>query len=72
MGISVGFSLLNSLDTSKIKKKEQYVEYVLHIGDDKYALLILESDANNFEEKFSKLQIDSYDDFINEFGHMVQ
>ena len=45
---------------------------MLHIGDDKYALLILESDANNFEEKFSKLQIDSYDDFINEFGHMVQ
>lgn len=71
MGIHVGYSLINSLDISKIKKKECFVEYVLHIGQQKHSFLVSESVANDFEDKFNKIEIDSYDSFIREFGSMI-
>lgn len=71
MGIHVDYSLLNSLDTSKIKKKERFVEYVLHIGDDKHSFLVEESISSDFEEQFSKTEINSYSKFVKEFGPMI-
>lgn len=71
MGIRVNYSLINTLDTSKVKKKQRFVEYVLHIGDETYPFLVEESISNDFEEKFSKMEINSYNKFINEFGSMI-
>lgn len=71
MGIHVDYSLLNSLDTSKIKKKERFIEYVLHIGDDKHPFLVEESISSDFEEQFSKIEINSYSKFLKEFGSMI-
>lgn len=71
MGIPVNYSLLNSLDTSKIKKKERFIEYVLHIGDETYPFLVEESISSDFEERFSKIEINSYSKFVKEFGTMI-
>lgn len=71
MGIAVGYSLLNSLDTSKIKKKERFIEYVLHIGEEAYPFLVEESISSDFEEQFSKMEINSYSKFIEEFGTII-
>ena len=67
----MNYSLLNSLDTSKIKKKEHFIEYVLHIGDEAYPFLVEESISSNFEERFSKMEINSYSKFVKEFGTMI-
>jgi hypothetical protein len=71
MGISVVYSLLNTLDTTKIKRKESFVEYVLHIDKEDHSFLVQESFAADFEKAFTESDVQSFEKFMDLFGSTI-
>lgn len=63
----MSFSLLQTLDETKIKKKQIFIEYVININDKKYTFLVQEGDSAKFEEDFNNADIKSIDDFTAKF-----